>query len=52
MTAFTTAREIRDAIVTGKASAVEFARAALARIDQTNPTLITSSPSARSRGPP
>jgi aspartyl-tRNA(Asn)/glutamyl-tRNA(Gln) amidotransferase subunit A len=39
MTAFTTAREIRDAIVTGKASAVEFARAALARIDQTNPTL-------------
>jgi len=39
MTAFSTAREIRDAIVTGKASAVEFARAALARIDQTNPTL-------------
>src|SRR6188508_2949492 len=39
MTAFTTAREIRDAIVSGKASAVELARAALARIDQTNPTL-------------
>src|SRR5678816_3628913 len=35
----TTAREIREAIVTGKASAVEFARAALARIEHTNPTL-------------
>src|SRR5678815_3376856 len=35
----TTAREIREAVVVGKASAVEFARAALARIDQTNPTL-------------
>jgi aspartyl-tRNA(Asn)/glutamyl-tRNA(Gln) amidotransferase subunit A len=39
MTAFATAREIRDAIVTGEASAVEFTRAALARIDHTNPTL-------------
>ena len=35
----TTAREIREAVVVGKASAVEFARAALARIEQTNPTL-------------
>jgi len=36
---FTTARDIREAVVSGKASAVEFARAALARIEQTNPTL-------------
>ena len=35
----TTARDIREAVVSGKASAVEIARAALARIEQTNPTL-------------
>jgi aspartyl-tRNA(Asn)/glutamyl-tRNA(Gln) amidotransferase subunit A len=38
MMAFT-AREIREAIVTGKASAVEICQAALARIEQTNPML-------------
>jgi len=35
----TTAREIREAIVSGKISAVEICRASLTRIEQTNPTL-------------
>jgi aspartyl-tRNA(Asn)/glutamyl-tRNA(Gln) amidotransferase subunit A len=39
MTPFTSAREIRDAFVTGQASAVEICQTALARIEQTNPAL-------------
>ena len=39
MTPLTSAREIREAIVTGQASAVEICRAALARIEQTNTSL-------------
>ena len=39
MTPLTSAREIREAIVTGQASAVEMCRAALARIEQTNTSL-------------
>src|SRR5262245_1814068 len=39
MTPFTTARDTREAIVSGKASAAEVCRAALTRIEQTNPTL-------------
>src|SRR5688500_636408 len=39
MTAFTTARATREAIVTGTTSAVDVCRAALARIEQTNPSL-------------
>jgi aspartyl-tRNA(Asn)/glutamyl-tRNA(Gln) amidotransferase subunit A len=37
--AFATAREIREAIVAGTASAVEICRASLTRIEQTNPSL-------------
>jgi aspartyl-tRNA(Asn)/glutamyl-tRNA(Gln) amidotransferase subunit A len=39
MTAFTSARDIREAVVTGQASAVDVCQAALARIAQTNPAL-------------
>jgi aspartyl-tRNA(Asn)/glutamyl-tRNA(Gln) amidotransferase subunit A len=39
MTAFTTAREIRDAIVSGTTSAGEVCRAALTRIEEINPAL-------------
>jgi aspartyl-tRNA(Asn)/glutamyl-tRNA(Gln) amidotransferase subunit A len=39
MTEFGSAREIRDAVVTGKTSAVDVCQAALARIEQTNPAL-------------
>jgi aspartyl-tRNA(Asn)/glutamyl-tRNA(Gln) amidotransferase subunit A len=36
---FTTAREIRDAVSSGRSSAVEFVQAALSRIDSTNASL-------------
>jgi aspartyl-tRNA(Asn)/glutamyl-tRNA(Gln) amidotransferase subunit A len=39
MNDFTTARDIREAIVAGKTSAADVCRAALARIEQTNPSL-------------
>ena len=39
MTAFTTAREIREAVASGQTSAVEICRASLSRIDQLNPSL-------------
>ena len=39
MTTFNSVREIRDAIVTGQTSAVDVCRAAVTRIEQTNPAL-------------